>query len=60
MPSTARSSRPSTSPPPPNPTQPPTRALPLTQARQLYEMILVRHGLMLVGLPFGAKTSLYK
>lgn len=30
------------------------------QARQLYEMILVRHGLMLVGLSFGGKTSIYK
>ena len=27
---------------------------------QLYEMILVRHGLMVVGLPFGAKTSSLK
>lgn len=27
---------------------------------QLYEMILVRHGLMLVGFSYGAKTSLYR
>ena len=27
---------------------------------QLYEMILVRHGLMLVGLSYGAKTATWK
>jgi dynein heavy chain len=27
---------------------------------QLYEMILVRHGLMLVGPPFGGKSSAFK
>eukprot|EP00899_Mesostigma_viride_P020786 jgi/Mesvir1/28709/Mv19680-RA.1 len=32
----------------------------LTKVIQLYEMIVVRHGLMLVGLPFSGKTSSYK
>ena len=27
---------------------------------QLYNMILVRHGLMIVGYPYGAKTKAYK
>ena len=27
---------------------------------QLYEMILVRHGLMLVGYSYGAKTCMYR
>lgn len=37
----------------------PTEAF-INKTLQLYEMVLVRHGLMLVGLPFGAKTSTYK
>lgn len=32
----------------------------MSKAQQLYEMILVRHGLMLVGYSFGAKTSIYR
>lgn len=32
----------------------------IEKAHQLYEMILVRHGLMLVGYSFGAKTSIYR
>ena len=31
-----------------------------SQAHQLYEMILVRHGLMVVGYSYGAKTCIYK
>ena len=29
----------------------------IEKAQQLYEMILVRHGLMIVGYPYGAQTS---
>jgi len=32
----------------------------VTKIIQLYEMILVRHGLMVVGLPFSGKTSSIK
>lgn len=31
----------------------------ISQVLQLYEMILVRHGLMLVGFPFSGKTKCY-
>lgn len=32
----------------------------LTKAIQLYEMIVVRHGLMLVGQSYGMKTAAYR
>ena len=47
----------------PNRATPPPRQLTEFFRRktiQLYEMICVRHGLMIVGRPFGAKTSMLR